>query len=155
MSHVEGLENIVANLQKAVEAEKAKMDFRLDSAGTLLYEAVKQRTGYTDHPQWMLTHVYEPRSPYSKRYATDSGPHDDDGITHIQTGILHRNIEKVTDFGTMQSSVAVGVDANKVGDYIKEVIEGAPRVRPRPFLQRAFSDSKDDIASILSGKVSK
>ena len=153
MSHVEGLENIVANMQKAVETETAKMNFRLDSAGTLLYEAVKKRTGYTDHPQWMLTHVYTPKSPYSKRYDTDSGPHDDDGITHIQSGILHRNIEKVTDFGTTKSSVAVGVDANKVGDYIKEVIEGAPKVRPRPFLQRAFSESKDGIEAILKGVI--
>ena len=148
MSHVEGLENIIANLQKAVETETAKMNNRLDNAGTLLYEAVKKRTGYTDHPQWQLTMM---GSPYSTRYDTDTDPHGDDGITHIQTGILHRNIEKVTDFGTTKSSVAVGVDENKTGDYIREVIEGKPKVRPRPFLQRAFRESKDDIATILMG----
>ena len=150
MSHVEGLENIVANLQKAVEVETAKMNNRLDSAGTLLHEAVKKRASLTDHPQWMLTMM---GSPYSTRYSADSLPHNDDGLVHIQSGILYRNIEKVTDFGTMQSSVAVGVDANKTGDYIKEVIEGKPKVRPRPFIQRAFRESKDGIEAILKGGI--
>ena len=152
MSHVEGLSTVLQNLQKAVDTETTKMNNRLDSAGNLLLEAAKKRTGYTDHPQWYLTHVLG--SPYSGRFGTDSGPHEDDGITHIQTGILHRNIEKVTDFGKNKSSVAVGIDANKVGDYIKDVIEGVtgkPSVRPRPFLQRALRESKDDIALILKG----
>lgn len=151
MSHVEGLKHIATNMQKAVERETAKMNDRLDKAGTLLHEAVKERTGYTDHPQWYLTHVLG--SPYSKRFGTDSDPHGDDGITHVQSGILHRNIEKVTDFGKLQSSVAVGVDASKVGDYIDEVINGAPKVRPRPFLTRAFSEKKDEIATILKGGI--
>ena len=149
MSHVEGLENIIANLQKAVDTETAKMNSRLDLAGDYLHEAVKKKTGYTDHPQWELNML---GNPYSTRYETDySIPHGDDSITHIQSGILHRNIEKVTDFGSLKSSVAVGVDINKVGDYIKEVIEGTTKVRPRPFLQRAFSESKDKIKAILEG----
>lgn len=148
MSHVEGLKHITTNLQKAVEKETAKMNNRLDNAGTLLYNAVKNRVSLTDHPQWELTMM---GSPYSTRYDTDNMPHHDDGLVHIQTGILSRNIEKVKDFGILSSSVAVGVDANKTGDYIEEVINGAPKVRPRPFLQRALRESKDGIEAIMKG----
>ena len=151
MSHVEGLENIVANLQKAVETEKAKMDFRLDSAGTFLHEAVKQRASYTDHPQWMLTHFLG--SPYSQRFPENSDPHGDDSIVHTQSGAILRDITKVTDFGVDKSSVAVGVPSSN--PHIEDLMVGKPRQRPRPFIQRAFSESKDDIASILSGRLSK
>lgn len=148
MSHIEGLEKIASRLQKAVETERSRMDNRLDEAGTFIYNAVKKRVSYTDHPQWQLTMM---GSPYSTRYDTDNMPHYDDSKVHIQTGILSRNIEKVTEFGELESSVAVGVDANKTGDYIEEVIDGAPKVRPRPFLQRAFWESKDGVESIMKG----
>jgi hypothetical protein len=91
-------------------------------------------------------------SPYSAtRYEADTGPHDDDGIVHQQTGILYRNIEKVTDIGMTKTEVAVGVDPNKTGDYIREVIDGSPKVRPRPFIQRGFAESKDAVKAILGG----
>ncbi len=147
MSHVEGLENIIANLQKAVETETAKMNNRLDNAGTFLYEAVKQRASYTDHPQWMLTHFLG--SPYSQRYAENSGPHDDDSIVHIQSGSIIRDIKKVTDFGTTKSSVAVGVPSSN--PHIENLMVGKPKQRPRRFIDRAFEESKDDIATILMG----
>ena len=151
MSHVEGLDTVLQNLQKAVNTEVEKMNFRLDSAGTFLHEAVKQRANYTDHPQWMLTHMLG--SPYSQKYPTDSGPHGDDSIIHIQSGEIMRDITKVTDLGTTKSSVAVGVPSSN--PHIEDLMVGKPRQRPRRFISRAFEESKDDIKAILEGKVSR
>lgn len=147
MSHVEGLNTVLQNLQKATETTVEKMNFRLDSAGTFLHEAVKQRASYTDHPQWMLTHYLG--SPYSQKYPTDSGPHGDDSIVHIQSGEIVRNIKKVTDFGTAKSSVAVGVPSST--PHIEDLMVGKPRQRPRRFIDRAFEESKEDIVNILRG----
>jgi hypothetical protein len=148
MSHVEGLDKITANLEKAMSTEIAKMNKRVELAGDVVYNTIKKRAELTDHPQWMLTMM---GSPYSTRWESNSDPHGDDGIVHQQTGILYRNIEKVTDIGMTKTEVAVGVDPNKTGDYIREVIEGSPKVRPRPFIQRGFAESKDAVKAILGG----
>jgi hypothetical protein len=149
MSHVEGLDKITANLQKAMSTEIAKMNKRVELAGDVVFNTIKKRAELTDHPQWMLNQL---GNPYGVGYPTDYDvPHGDDGIVHQQTGILYRNIEKVTDIGMTKTEVAVGVDPNKTGDYIREVIEGTPKVRPRPFIQRGFAESKDAVKAILGG----
>lgn len=147
MSHVEGLENIVANLQKAVETETAKMNSRVELAGDVLFDTVRAQASLTDHTYKDLERL---GFPYSKRLETDSGPHKDDTLVHIQSGLLYRNIEKVSDIGTTKSSVAVGVSKDKV-PYIEELaVTGAPRARPRPFIQRAFREV--DIKAIMDGR---
>ena len=149
MSQVEGLEKLTANIEKALRTTTAKMNKRVDLAGEVVYNTIRKRASLTDHKQWQLTAM---GSPYSKKYETDySIPHGDDGLVHQQTGILYRNIEKVTDYGDKKTQVAVGVDANKTGDYIREVIDGAPKVRPRPFITRGFAESKDAVETILGG----
>lgn len=147
MSHVEGLENIVANMQKAVETETAKMNKRVELAGDVLFDAVRAQASLTDHTYKDLAQL---GFPYSKRYEPDFGPHKDDTLVHIQSGLLYSNIEKVSDIGTTKSSVAVGVSKSKV-PYIEELaVTGAPRARPRPFIQRAFREV--DIDAIMQGR---
>lgn len=147
MSHVEGLSQITTNLNKAMGREIAKMNKRVEMAGEVVHSTIKQRASLTDHPQWLLTMI---GSPYSKRYDTDYGPHKDDSLLHIQSGTLYRNIEKVSDIGTEKSQVAVGVRRDKV-PHIDELMNGAPKVRPRPFIQQGFSESKEAVKTILGG----
>ena len=148
MSHVEGLNAVLQNINGAMLDSIAKMNERMAVAGTHLKECVKARASLTDHTQEDLDRL---GNPYSRRYPTDGEPHDDDGLVHRQSGILYDDIrmEMSMDNGGLETNVAVGVpDSNR---HIKNLIEGKPKQRPRPFIQRAFSESKDDIATILSG----
>jgi hypothetical protein len=147
MSHVEGLSQITANIQKALETEINKMNSRVELAGDVLYDAVRAQASLTDHTYKDLARL---GFPYSKRYEKNFGPHKDDTLVHIQSGLLYSNIEKVSDIGNVTSSVAVGVSESKV-PYIEELaVTGAPRARPRPFIQRAFRET--DVEAIMQGK---
>jgi hypothetical protein len=52
--------------------------------------------------------------------------------------------------GAMRSSVAVGVRRDDV-PYIDELVYGSPLVRPRPFMQRAFTMMKPLVEDIIKG----
>ena len=154
MSHVEGLSQITANLNKAMGREIAKMNARMNLAGDVLHAAVQNQASLTDHTYADLKRLGH---PYSAKHDTDHGPHKDDSLLHRQSGELYRNIEKVSDFGGTKSQVAVGVSPNKV-PYIGEVVygipyvgQGIPSVRPRPFLQRAFTMMKPLVEDIIKG----
>lgn len=146
MSHIEGLDNILTNLQKAVQTETAKMNSRVELAGDVLYDAVRAQASLTDHSLKDLARL---GFPYSKRYPVDHNPHGDDTLVHIQSGTLYNNIEKQSDIGTMRSSVAVGVSPSKV-PYIEDLMVGAPRARPRRFIQRAYAEV--DLDAVMDGK---
>ena len=148
MSHVEGLNTVLANLNGAMLDGIAKMNERMAVAGNHLKECVKARASLTDHTQEDLDAL---GNPYSRRYPTDSEPHGDDGLVHRQSGILYNDIQMVMsmDNGGLETNVAVGVPNSN--PHIKNLIEGKPRQRPRPFIQRAFRESKEDIATILGG----
>jgi hypothetical protein len=147
MSHVEGLSQITANLDKAMGKTIATTNARLNLAGDVLHAAVQHQASLTDHTQAELTKL---GSPYSTKYDTNHGPHKDDSLVHIQTGLLYSNIEKVSDMGATHSAVAVGVRQSNV-PYIDEVVRGSPLVRPRPFMQRAFTEMKPLVADIIGG----
>ena len=154
MSHVEGLSQITANLEKAMSTEIAKMNGRVNLAGDVLLETVRHQASLTDHS---LADLKRLGHPYSARKSKDGMPHYDDSLLHIQSGKLYRNIEKVSDVGTNQTQVAVGVSPAKV-PYIEDVVwgipyqgPGIPSVRPRPFLQRAFTQAKPLVADIIKG----
>jgi hypothetical protein len=159
MSHVEGLSEITANLQKAMNAEIGKMNQRVDLAGDVLLEAVRHQASLTDHTYQDLAKE-KPPYPYSAKYNTNTGPHKDDSQLHIQSCELYRNIEKVSDVGVVKTEVAVGVSPSNV-PYIENVVygipyqgAGIPSVRPRPFLQRAFTQMKPLVADIIKGGTS-
>jgi hypothetical protein len=152
MSHVEGLPAVLSNINGAMLDSIAKMNERMSIAGTFLHECVKARASLTDHTQEDLNN-YSPRNPYSKnRFPEPDGePHGDDGLVHRQSGVLYDDIQMVMsmDNGGLETNVAVGVPSSN--PHIKNLIEGKPAQRPRPFIQRAFRESKDDIATILGG----
>lgn len=152
MSHVEGLNTVLANLNGAMLDSIAKMNERMSVAGNHLKECVKARASLTDHTQEDLDR-YSPRNPYSKRRfpQPDGEPHGDDGLVHRQSGILYDDIrmEMSMDNGGLETNVAVGVPDNN--RHIENLIKGKPNQRPRPFIQRAFRESKDDLATILMG----
>jgi hypothetical protein len=52
--------------------------------------------------------------------------------------------------GGVKSSVAVGVRQDDV-PYIDELMYGSPQVRPRRFIQRAFTEMKPLVADIIGG----
>lgn len=154
MSRVEGLSQITANLDKAMGKTIATMNARLNLAGDVLHAAVQHQASLTDHT---YADLKKSGYPYSAKHDTNHGPHKDDSLLHRQSGELYRNIEKVSDLGAMKSRVAVGVSPNKV-PYIEEVVwgipyvgPGIPSVRPRPFLQRAFTEMKPLVADIVGG----
>ena len=150
MSHIEGLNAVLGNLENVKLDSIAKFNERMANAGEFLKTVVQVRAGYTDHTQEDLDN-YNPRNPYSKKRfpEPDFAPHYDDGIVHKQSGILYNDIRMEMAFNGAETHVAVGVpDSNK---HIANLIEGAPAQRPRPFLQRALRESKDDIALILKG----
>jgi hypothetical protein len=149
MSHVEGLSQITSNLNKAMGREIAKMNARLNLAGDVLHAAVQHQASLTDHTLLDLAKT-KPPHPYSTKYDDNTGPHKDDTLVHIQTGRLYRNIKKVSDMGGVKSSVAVGVRQDDV-PYIDELMYGSPQVRPRRFIQRAFTEMKPLVADIIGG----
>lgn len=148
MSHVEGLQTVLNNINGAMLDSIAKMNERMAVAGTFLHERVKVRASLTDHTQDDLDAL---GNPYSRRYPTDGEPHGDDGLIHRQSGILYNDIQMAMsmDNGGLETNVAVGVPSSN--PHIKNLIEGKPKQRPRPFIQRAFRESKEDIATILRG----
>ncbi len=149
MSSVEGLDNIKANLDKAVSKTVAKMNERVMLAGLIAEEAVRQQAELTDHSLEDLAILGH---PYAKIYPADSPPHNDDSLLHIQSGYLFANIDRVEDFNSTKSSVAVGVSPDRV-PYIEDLMHGNTKMRPRPFIQRAWSKHKDEVIRALEGRL--
>ena len=146
MSHVEGLNAVLGNLDNVKLDSIAKFNERMANAGEFLKAVVQVRAGYTDHTQFDLDWM---GNPYARRFPTDNEPHYDDGIVHKQSGILYDDIRMEMSFSGLETNVAVGVpDSNP---HIANLIQGKPKQRPRPFIQKAFRESKDDIALILKG----
>ena len=150
MSHVEGLNTVLGNMNNVMLDSIAKFNGRMAEAGERLLDEAQMRASLTDHTQEDLDNLGHPYS--SNHGQTDGKPHGDDGLIHHQTGTLFNDIrmEMSLDKGGLETNVAVGVPSSN--DRIANLIEGAPAQRPRPFLQRALRGSKDDIQAILNGK---
>jgi HK97 gp10 family phage protein len=149
MSYVEGLDTIFQNMDLAVRKVVSAENAQLKLAGKVVHEAVKNQAGLTDHT---LDDLADLGHPYSTRFPDNNGPHGDDTLVHIQSGLLQANIEKAEDLNDTVSQVAVGVSASKV-PYITDLMEGGPKMRPRRFINRAFDISKPIVAEILSGRM--
>lgn len=146
MSHVEGLNMIFANLQAATMQCMGEMDNRLQLAGAVLHDQVKFNASLTDHTQEDLD---EMGNPYARRKPEDNEPHYDDSLVHRQTGTLYNDIIMETVRGNNMTSVSVGVPSSN--SRIENLINGAPKQRPRPFIQRAAEIVKDDMEVIIAG----
>lgn len=145
-ARIEGLNTVLANIRNIIPAEVAKMNARIANAGNIVETVVKEQASLTDHT---LKQLAEMGHPYSTRYPVDSGPHPD-AFVHKQSGMLYNNIEKEEDLNDTYSTVAVGVSEEKV-PYVRDLITGTSRQRPRNFLGGAFRDHLDEIAAVIKG----
>ena len=143
---IEGLENVLRNIQNIIPAETAKMNTRLAAAGDVLEENVKMNASLTDHS---LEQLAKMGHPYSRKFPVDSGPHPDD-IVHMQSGTLYGAIQHNNNMSAIASSVEVGVSENDV-PYIDDLINGNSVMRPRNFLAKGLRDSKDEAQAIIGG----
>lgn len=143
---IEGLDNVLNNIRNIIPSEIAKVNSRLSSAGDILEKNVKQNASLTDHT---LEQLAKMGHPYSTRFAPDSGPHPDN-IVHNQSGTLYDAIQRNDNLSDIVSSVEVGVSENDVS-YIKDLIVGTPKMRPRNFLAKGLDDSKETVQSIIGG----
>ena len=149
MSHVDNLNGILNNFNGAMLDSIATMNERMSVAGNHLKECVKARASLTDHTQTDFDY-WEPPHPYSQRFDEDV-VHGDDGLIHNQTGHVYNDIrmEMEINRGGLETQVAVGVPSSN--EHIANLINGAPKQRPRPFIRRAYEESKDDLETILRG----
>ena len=145
---IEGLDNVLANIRKIAPVETAAMNAKLQSAGEIVQETVETQAALVDHT---LEDLAELGHPYSTRYPKNYGPHGDDTQVHMQSGHLMRSKKRTENLGTVKSSVAVGVSESDV-PYIEDLITGTAVMRPRNFIGRGFSESKDEVIDILSGR---
>lgn len=149
MKYVANIDAFIDHADAVVKQEIAKMNKRVEQAGDVVYENVKRRASLTDHTQADLDALGH---PYSTAFPEDYKiPHGDDGLLHIQTGELYNAIEKDVTMSDNETVVDVGVNVSKVGEQkIREIVEGTPRKRPRPFLRRGFAESEFDVKAVLT-----
>lgn len=144
---IDGLDVVLKNVDKLKNNIVKEMNTRVAVAGMVAEDYIRQKANLTDHSYEDLQIA---GFPYSKKNPANSGVHDDDSQLHIQSGKLSSNIERVDNLGSIKSTVAVGVSPSKV-DYISDVLFGAPKARPRPFIQHGWLDAQGDIEDVLRG----
>ena len=144
---IDGLDVVLKNVDKLKNNIVKEMNTRVCVAGRVAEDYIRQKANLTDHSYEDLQIA---GFPYSKKYPANSGVHDDDSQIHIQSGKLSSNIERVDNLGSVKSTVAVGVSPSKV-DYISDVLFGAPKARPRPFIQHGWLDAQGNIEDVLRG----
>lgn len=147
MSRIDGLDVVLKNIDKLKQDVINEMNERVAISGAIAHTHIKQQAALTDHSYADLAAA---KFPYSVKYPANTGVHDDDSQVHIQSGELHRNIELVSDIGQVKSTVEVGVSPDKV-DYIQAVLFGAPKARPRPFIQHGWQNAQESIKSVMDG----
>jgi len=145
---IEGLDNVLANINNILPIETAKMNARLSIAGVVAQNAITEQAGLTDHT---LKQLADLGHPYSTRYTANYGPHGDDSQVHIQSGLLKTNIVKNENLNTALSTIEVGVSEDTV-PYIGDLITGTSRMRPRNFIGEGFRKVKEDVQASLVGK---
>lgn len=117
-------------------------------AGELLETNMKKHASLTDHS---LKDLADMGHPYSTRKSKDSGPHPDYEV-HSQSGTLQENIIKNWYSTNTMAGVEVGVLESDV-PYIKYLIEGTAKMRPRDFISHSAIESTDGIGIALTTSI--
>ena len=117
---------------------------------------MKEKAKLTDHSLAQLSHwlPYKDREgkqrylgAYSKQAPMDFGPHPDEFV-HQQSRLLYENIEKIVRMSDNKFLIAIGVDEKKVS-YIKWLIGGTTKMRPRDFLGWAWKESRETVLKMV------
>lgn len=141
---VRGIENIINNLQNMHPSVVQHLREAAEQAGKHLQGEALNMASLTCHS---LDELAALGHPYSTAYPTDSFVHKDE-LVHIQSGDLFANIERVVSVDDERVIVAVGVHEARV-PYIKYLIDGTWKMRPRDFLGHAFQKTRKDCVRIL------
>ena len=153
---VKGFETVIANLKSIPQRQKEHLEQSMNAAVLLLYETVMKKAELTDHDLTQLSHYFyyvddkgkqQYIGAYSTKMGEDSGPHPDE-MVHIQGGQLYQNIEKLVKLDDDKAVIAVGVRESKV-PYIKWLINGTGKMRPRDFLGHAWLECRDQVVAII------
>jgi HK97 gp10 family phage protein len=125
-------------------------------AASRLYHVVYRYASLKDHSLADLAKMGHPYARKDSKKSTDSvsiikykdsGPHPD-YMVHAQSGNLAGNIKKKSGLMGNKAIAAVGVYEADV-PYIKYLIFGTSKMRPRPFLQQAWIDVQADVRKII------
>lgn len=154
---VKGLESVISNMKAFSQKQKERLDEAGKLAVGILYEDVMQKVQIVDeHDLNALSHYFAYDAgngkvkyigAYSTKMGADSGPHADE-FTHIQGGQLYSSVEQVCEREGDKLIIAVGVREDKV-PYIKYLIEGTSKMRPRDFLGHSWIEKKDVVLDII------
>lgn len=154
---VKGLETVISNMRQFTEKQKEKLDEAGKLAIGILYEDVMRKVEIVDADDLSaLSHYFEYDGEngevkyigaYSIKMGQDSGPHPDEFV-HIQGGLLFSSVEQVCEREGDKLIIAVGVREDKV-PYIKYLIEGTTKMRPRDFLGHSWLEKKDVVLDII------
>jgi HK97 gp10 family phage protein len=139
--------NVINNLKLLISINQANTVKGINLAGNVLESAVKKHASLTDHS---LKDLADMGHPYSTKKS--GGPHPDYEV-HKQSGLLQENIIKNAYATNNMAGVEVGVLEDDV-PYIKYLIEGTSKMRPRDFISHAGTESKDSVSTILINAIS-
>lgn len=153
---IRGLETIIGNMRAMTQAQIIQLEKAADLACGILYETVMRKVELSDeHDLSALSHYFsitangktEYIGAYSTKMGTDSGAHSDEFV-HIQKGKLFSAVEQKVQRNGDKIIVSVGVDEAKC-PYIKYLINGTSKMRPRDFLGHSWKEKKNACRAII------
>lgn len=145
---VTNLNNVLNNIKMMIDTNRMNCIKGVSLAGNLLEVNMKKHASLTDHS---LKDLADMGHPYSTRKSKDSGPHPDYEV-HSQSGTLQENIIKNGYATNTMAGVEVGVLESDV-PYIKYLIEGTVKMRPKDFISHSAIESTDGIGVALTGTI--
>ena len=142
---VKNLNNVLNNMKMMIDINRMNCIEGVNLAGALLETNMKKHASLTDHS---LKDLADMGHPYSTRKGKDSGPHPDYEV-HSQSGTLQENIVKNGYLTNTMAGIEVGVLESDV-PYIKYLIEGTAKMRPKDFISHSAIESTDGIGITLT-----
>ena len=147
---VRGFENVIANMRQLPGNVKIQLIESTNLAADVLEKAVRKEAGLTDHSLKALAALGH---PYSTKKGMDSGPHADE-LVHVQSGNLTKHIKRVAEVTDASAVAAAGVLESDV-PYIKYLINGTTKMRPRDFLGHTWLAVRAVVVAIVKNGLTR
>lgn len=142
--YVKGLDSITISLKNLHPGQDPHLRAVMTESANDIEKAVKEKASLTDHSLKDLARMGHP-------YGHGGSPPHPDELVHIQSGKLVESIYSSIMITDTKASVTCGVLESDV-PYIKPLIYGTSRMRPRDFLGHAWVEVKPKtIQKIKSG----
>jgi len=153
--YVKGLDNIVINLKNLNPGQDPHFKEVCDQTAGIILGAVQKKASLTDHDLQELAQYHQfgkgHIGAYSAKMGTDSGPHPDDQV-HIQDGTLYNAIKSEVAITDTKVTISVSVSESDA-PYVKYLIHGTSKMRPRDFLGHAWVEVKAKAVSMLKSGI--